>query len=310
MHRITNIFSLMLLLLFSIKSIAQTDEDKPRRRDYKSRKGFHTGVYTGAYFANKSTAGIYDGYGFDPGGNKNNFAGSFMNQSINYYYGGKTGLADQIAPALGVGIGQWHFDQTDMPLKMKYNPGILVGIHMMYGFTQKNALIFNASGTRLTLNGSFTIVLDTASIGPKQPGHQDLKACSITGAEQRMLFQIGYRRILGEDEVFNFFIEGGAALNMTKLVGNQITINNLQINLASYYSYPNYFGFREKYLSGVGLGAFAGFGLNLTANPKCNLQLIYNSFYEKIKIGIDPKLKFQHSIGLRIYYVIAGNRKS
>jgi len=296
---------LILILLLSIKGIAQTEGDETKPRSNKSRKGFHAGVYTGAYFANKSTANIYDGYGYDIYGAKNDFANSFMNLSINYYYGGGTPQGDQIATALNVNHGDWSFNQTDMPYKVKYNPGILVGIHTMYGFTQKDALIFNASGTRLTLNGDFTITLTTTPVGPTQPGYQNIKTFVITGGEQRVLFQLGYRRILGDDDLFNFFIEGGAALNMSKMVRNQITINNLQIDLTNYYNNTTlYNGFRAKYLSGVGLGAFAGFGLNLTANSKCNIQLVYNPSYEKIKIGVNPAIKLQNTIGLRIYYII------
>src|ERR1035437_3430648 len=301
---IIKIFSLMLLLLFSIKSIAQTDDDEKRPKDYKSRKGFHAGIYVGSYFANKSTASNYDGYGYDVNGIKDDFANSFMNMRINFDYGGLNGQPDQIAQALNVNHGDWGFDQTDMPIKMKYNPAIVVGIHTMYGFTQKDALIFNATGTKLTVNGDFSITLNTTPVGPTQPGYQNIKACAITGGEQRVMFQMGYRRILGDDDLFNFFIEGGAELTMAKLIRNQITINNLQIDLTSYYSYPAYFGFREKHLSGLGLGAFGGFGLNLTANRKCNIQLVYNPSYEKINIGMDPSRKLQHAIGLRVYYNI------
>ncbi len=265
---------------------------------------FETGIYIGAYFANKSTASIYDGYGFDPNGVKNDFANSFMNQTINYNYGGGNGQPDLIAQALNVNHGDWSFDQTDMPLKMKYNPGIIIGIHTKYGFTKKDALILNVSGTRLTVTGDFTITLNTTPVGNTQPGYINAPTFAITGGEQRVLFQMGYRRILGNNERINFFIEGGAELDMAKLIKNQLTINNLQIDLTTYYSYPQWNVFRAKHLSGVGLGAFGGLGLNLSVNPKCNIQLVYNPSYEKINIGINTKIKLQNTIGLRIYYII------
>lgn len=304
-NTIMKIFSILLFFHFSLQSVAQDDDNGRRQRDFKSRKGFHAGFYMGSYFANKYTSALYDGYGYDANGVKNDFINSLMNKRINFDYGGGNGLADQVAVALNVNPGDWSFTQTDMPLKVKYNPSILVGIHMMYGFTQKNALIFNISGTKLNLAGNFTITLNTLPIGPTQPGYQNIKIFSITGAEQRVLFQIGYRRIIGDDDMFNFFIEEGMAVNMAKLVKNQIAINNLPIDLTSYYNnYNIYNGFRAKYLTGVGLGAFAGIGLNLTVNPKCNIQLVYNPSYEKINIGIDPTLKLQHSIGIRIYYIV------
>jgi hypothetical protein len=129
--------------------------------------------------------------------------------------------------------------------------------------------------------------------------------CSITGGEQRALFQMGYRKILGNDKVFNFFIEEGIEINMTKAMSNRVIINNLQIDLNTNYNNPYlYNGFMQKYLSGVGLGAFAGIGLNITANAKCNFQLVYEPSYEKINIGFDKSLKLQNTVGLRIYYLI------
>ena len=296
---------LILYILFSIKSFAQSNDDDTKPANNKSRKGFHGGIYTGVYFANKSTANIYDGYGFDPNGNKNDFTNSFMNQSINYYYAGLNGQTDQIAQALSVNHGDWSFNPSDMPTKVKYNPGISVGFNFMYGITQRDAFIFNANATRLTLTGAFTIELNTTPINPTQPGTSNVQMCSITGGEQRALFQMGYRKILGNDKVFNFFIEEGIEINMTKEMSNKIIINTLQIDLNTNYNNPYlYNGFMQKYLSGVGLGAFAGIGLNITANAKCNFQLVYEPSYEKINIGFDKSLKLQNTVGLRIYYLI------
>ena len=43
-----------------------------------NRKGFHIGLYLGGYFSNQYTAKLYDGYGFDADGNRNEFNSSFM----------------------------------------------------------------------------------------------------------------------------------------------------------------------------------------------------------------------------------------
>ena len=303
MIRVRTIKITMLIILFvSIKSFAQTDSDDKKPKRDKSRKGFHAGLYVGSYFANRSTATIYDGYGFDQYGMKNNFANSFMYNRIVNDYGGGNGLPDQIALALNVNHGDWSFNETDMPTKMKYNPAILVGLHTMYGFTQKDALIFNATGTKLTASGAFTITLNTTPVGYQQPGYLNVQTFGITGGEERALFQIGYRRILGDDDVFNFFIEGGPEINLAKFVKNQVTINNLVIDMAAYYNNPYYPMYHEKILIGEGLGVFGGLGLNITAGAKYNLQFVYNPSFEKINIGANPQFKWQHALGLRAYY--------
>ena len=164
--------------------------------------------------------------------------------------------------------------------------------------------MFNINASKLKLSGNFTIVVTSSLIGPQQPGYENIKTFSITGGEQRLMFQLGYRRILGdtEESVMNFFIEGGATVNMTKFLRNQVAINNLQIDLSYYYTQPHYTTYHAKFLSGIGFGAFAGFGLDLRANPKWTLQLLYNPTYEKINIGEEPKLTLQHTIGLRAFY--------
>lgn len=303
-------FSILLftsLLLFSALCFSQTDDGKSKKKKSK----FQTGLLIGSYFANRYTASLYDGYGYDETGKKNDFVdyadiqkSSFMYRRIILEYGGAYGQADQIAQALGVDRGQWTFDQTDMPVKMRYAPAITVGMQLCYAVTKKDALLLNINAAKLTLGGNFTIVLNTPVIGTTPPGYENIKTFAITGAEERLMLQPGYRRILGDDEAFNFFIEAGPSLNMTKYLRNDITINNLHIDLSSYYTQAYYPTFHARYLRGVGMGAFAGFGLNITANPDWSLQLLYSPSFEKINIGEASKFSLQHAIGIRAFYTI------
>lgn len=297
-----------LLLSFSLLIVTFTfsqDEEKTPRKN-KGAKGFHAGLYLGSLFANKYTAKFYDGYGYDENAAKNNFMNSFMNRRINYDYGGGNGQTDQVAQALGVQHGEWTFDETDMPTKMKYHPAVLVGLQIDYGFTKNDALVVNVNASKLSLGGSFTIVVINPQIGPTQPGYEDIRTFAITGAEQRLMVQLGYRRILGNtnESPLNCFIEAGAALNMTKYVRNQAVINSLPVDLSFYYTQPYYPTYRASYLQGSGVGAFAGFGINLEANAKWTLQLLYSPSMEKINIGEAPKFSLQHSAGIRAFYTL------
>ncbi len=292
--------TLLFLLFFSICVFSQEESKKPKKKKSK----FQSGLYLGSYFANKYTAGLYDGYGYDADGNKNNFSNSFMFRRIVLELGGLSGQTDYVAQALGVGPGEWSFDQTDMPLNMKYIPAFMVGVNLHYSVTKKDALFLNANACRLILNGNFTIIITTPPIGPQPPGYQNIQTFGIMGGEQRVEFQAGYRRILGEDEVVNVFIEGGPTLNMTKYLRNQAYINSLHIDLVSFYSQTYYPTYRARYLSGMGLGAFAGLGVNIRANTHWTLQLLYSPSFEKINIGEEPKYKFQQGAGLRAFYTL------
>ena len=118
------IFIIGLFLFFAVPVIAQqdtTDTGNDSQPDTVNMKGFHLGLQAGTYFANKYTCNLYDGYGIDMYGNRNDFIHSFMYQSIVNYYGGGNGQTDRIALALGVNPGQWSFNEVDMPINLKYN---------------------------------------------------------------------------------------------------------------------------------------------------------------------------------------------
>jgi len=264
------------------------------------KKGFKLGLLTGIYFANKYTASTYDGYGFDIDGNKYSFENSFMYQKIVMEYGGGYGYTDQIALALNVNHNEWFFDESDMPINMRYNASFLFGIHSRYSVDKKNAIVLNMNACQLNLYGNFTITTTKPLNQNQLTGN--IHTFAIRGSEQRLMFQLGYNRVLGESNKLNFFIEGGLNITMTKFKSNEIMINNLLIDLTTYYDQPGYPSYRTKKPIGTGYGAFAGFGMHFNLNPKCIIQLCYNPSYEGINIGVNPKLKMQNAIGLKVFY--------
>lgn len=297
---------LLLLLISNIPLSAQEAEDNNYdiHTDTITKKGLRLGLYVGSYFANKYTAGMYDGYGFDIDGHKNNWENSLMNQKINMEYGGYgyAGQEDQIAKELNVDYHTWSFDASDMPTNMRYSPAFAVGLNCIYSVDEKNSILLNIDAIKLKIGGNFTIIKPYQT-GTSVIGDDRIKTFSIVGGEQRMLFQFGYQRIFGDNEKINFFAEGGLHLTLTKFDKNEILINNLKIDLLSYYNqtvYSSALLFKKPI--GTGWGVFAGCGANITINPKFTIQLLYSPTYEKINIGINPRLKFQNAIGLRAYY--------
>lgn len=294
------------LFLFHITSSfsQNTDtitEDDGTSTDTVNLRGFHLGLQAGVDFANKYTASLYNGYGLDANGHTNTFLNSFLYRRIVYDYGGGNGLTDQIAIALKVNPGQWSFDQSCMPINLKYNVSLLVGLNTRYCFDNKNAIILNVNATKLSVNGDFTIYTSAANSSGIQNA-TNVQTFVISGGEQRLMTQLGFQRILGDNDKLNFFAEGGIDFTLTKFMRNQATINNLVIDLTPYYSYPAYGSVRSNNLIGFGLGAFAGLGFNLSISSKYTVQLVYNPSFDQINIGDNPKLTFQNSVGFRAYY--------
>jgi hypothetical protein len=297
---------LLSLLISSINAICQdtNDDDNDNPGKKQSAAGFHVGLYVGTLFPSNYTASMYDGYGFDIDGNKNNFENSFMYQKIVNQYGGGYGGPDQIAQALGVTpYTGWTFNESDMPVNMRYAIAFDVGLNTRYSVkNSKSSIILNVNASKLTINGNFTIV-ETAQPNTTQVNNT-IQTFGIKGGEQRLIFQFGYNRIMGDNENLNFMMEGGLLGTLAKFDKNQILINNLLIDLTTYYYQPGYPSNMTKKPIGFGLGAFAGMGVNLSMNKKCTVQLLYSPTYEKINMGVDPRYKVQNAIGFRAYYNI------
>lgn len=298
--------SLLLITNFSSAQEEETTDTETSTTDqepYVQKKGFRFGLYIGSYFANQYTANMYDGYGFDIDGNRNNWDNSLMNQKINLELGGKgySGQIDQIAIALNVDPQTWTFTPGDMPTNMRYSPTMMLGLHTIYSVDVANSILINLNLVNLTASGNFTIVTPQQSNSSQI--NDRIKTFEIRGREQRMMLQFGYQHIFGESSKINWLVEGGLHATLAKFDKNEIQINNLRVDLTSYFNnaaFASALLFRRPV--GFGMGAFAGVGANLNLNPKMTIQLLYNPTYERIDMGVSPALKLQHAIGLRAYY--------
>lgn len=284
------------------------EDSSTQQSTYIPSKGFHLGVYIGAYWANRSTAYIYDGYGFDENGQRNTFSNSILYNQIVNVYGGGYGGNDLIAQLLNVGHTDWYFRETDMPINLKYTTTYLVGLNMRYQINKKAGITLNINASKLIVNGKFTIASSAPSNGLQ--GQAKVTQFTITGAEQRLMFQLGYQRIIGKNEKLNLMIEGGLNVTLAKAQKNQAFLNsdengganNFTIDLMTAYNQPPYNYYSAKYLIGAGVGAFGGIGFHLTINPKYTVQLLYTPSYDRIGLGYTPSFKLQHGVGLRVYY--------
>lgn len=299
------LFTYTLLFLFCLHLSAQ-NEDAP---EVKTEPHFQVGLYMGALFAGSNTASLYDGYGYTLDGLKNDFFNSSMYRKIVTEFGGGNGQPDRIAQVLNINHSDWSFSESDMPIDMKYNVAFAAGLHLRYAFNASDAILLNVNAAQLTAGGNFTLTFTNPTINPTSPNFINTRAFPINGNEQRLMFQLGFQKMLGapEDQL-NFFIELGPSFTWLQSETTQILINsannanNLQITLNTYY---NEFGAVTSFspiLSGYGIGAFGGAGLHLNVGSKWTLQLLYNLMYERIKIANTASFNFQHFGGFRGYY--------
>lgn len=306
--------TIVLCMFFSIPSIAQDDSEERDTTTYvpAKQKGFHAGLYVGAFWANKNTAYIYDGYGFDINGQRNTFSNSILYNQIVNVYGGANGGIDYIAQLLNVNHSDWSFNEQDMPFNLRYTTTYLVGLNTRYQINKKASITLNINGSKLIVNGKFTIRSNPSSNGTNNgvSSQSKLNQFTIVGAEQRLMFQLGYQRIIGNHDKLNFMVEGGLNIILSKAQKNQAILNsdvnsgqnNITIDLMTLYNQAPYNYYSTKYLIGGGIGVFGSVGLHLTINPKYTIQLLYNPSFDRISLGYSPTFKLQHGVGLRIYY--------
>ena len=305
------IFCLILIAILFLPAtiLAQGPEDYNEDGEVVvySKKGLHAGLFVGSYFPNSYSANYYDGYGFDFEGNRNTFENSWMYQKIVIQYGGYggTGNPDYIAEELGIPHEDWNFKEDDMPSNMRFKTAFSIGFNGRYSVDGKSAIIFNANASIIKAAGNFT--LTTRPTPGSTQINNSIKTFNISGEEQRLLFQVGFQRLLGDGEGMQLFVEGGLHATLAKFAKNEIQIENLIIDLYQEYYDPvnGYTFFAGSRPVGLGFGAFAGLGVHIETNSKWNLQFVYNPMLENVRIGYDPKLKISHALGLRAYYKLA-----
>jgi hypothetical protein len=308
--KIKFIVSVLLLcnLCFYSQEIDSDTTEQISVTNHSKNKTFHAGLYVGSFWANKNTADLYDGYGFDEFGVKNTFANSILGNQIKNVYGGGYNGVDLIAKLLNVDHSEWAFSEQNMPSNLRYTTTYMVGLNTRYQVDKKTNIIFNINASKLIVNGKFTISSTTSSNGFQNATKQN--QFTITGGEQRLMMQFGYQRIMGNNDKLNVVVEGGLNVVFSKAQKNQVYLNsdlfnganNITIDLMSVYNQTPYNSYSPKYLIGAGIGAFAGAGLHLTINPKYTVQLLYSPSYDRISIGYNPKFKMQNGFGLRFYY--------
>jgi hypothetical protein len=233
------------------------------------------------------------------------------NQIVNVYGSGNGGT-DYIAQLLNVNPGDWYFNEQDMPINLRYITTYLIGLNTRYRINNKESITLNAYGTKLAINGKFTISSVTSTnFGSGSSSQGRINEFTIIGAEQRLMFQLGYQRILGDNEKLNFMVEGGLNIILAKAQKNQAILrssnpnliqNSITIDLMNIYNQPPYNFYTSKNMTGVGIGFFGGFGLNLNINPRYSIQLLYSPSFDRISLGYNPKFKLQNAVGLRVYY--------
>ncbi|MCA1751003.1 MAG: hypothetical protein ABR572_13130 [Cryomorphaceae bacterium] len=258
--------------------------------------GFVVGLNIGFYQANSNTASIYNGYGFDRAGARNNFANAWLNQALQ----GNDINRRNTRNAMGFSDDNWSFGEDDMPNEMRYTPSFMWGAHFRYHLNPDFAFFAEVGGTSPTTTGEFTIVNQSAQ--PGQLESQRINRVEIRGEEQRLLLTLGVRRALGREKkerenrstaILPFF-EFGVNSTFVSFEENFINLDLPTRDLTRFFQQQGFQVDEARQLTGVGFGAFGTLGIQIHLGSDIMIDLGYRPSFEHVKLGEWDQRGFQH----------------
>lgn len=305
-----------LIILFAIAPIfhlttasAQVynwaDGEKPFDPD--SVQGLYVGLNLGYYFANKASAVMYGGYGFDRDGARLDFANSWLNIAIQ----GNPEFERRTSELIGVDRDQWQFTESDMPGEMRYSPSFMYGGHLRYMFNADFGVFAEINGTNPVTVSQFTI--QTFVQNPNPAFNEPLRTFQIRGEEQRLMIQLGIHRVLGRKArerqgrsgALMPYFDLGFNTTFVKFEENFISLNDNfpPIDLTVFFNQQGLFVDEARVLTGVGIGGFGSLGGQLQIGSKFTINMGYMASLEQIKLGEFNQRNFQHILMLRAIYL-------
>lgn len=302
------VFVFLALGMLSANAQVYNYEDGEGPPPADSIKGLYVGLNLGFYLANKKTAIMYAGYGYNRDGTLiNNFRETWLNNAI------QEGNINPKRTNEAMENRSWKFDETDMPGEMTYRPSFMFGGHIRYMINSDFGFFLEGNGTFPVTVGQFTIQMTETTA---HPGER-YWTFSIRGEEQRFMINLGLHRVMGrkaaeyegrEPTILPYFDMGGTVL-FTKFEENLIDLGEHVINynrivdLTQFYNQQGQYLYGANVLTGVGFGGFAALGIQVTLGRKFTIDMGYVANLQQVKLGQLSELGFQHQFLIRAIYM-------
>jgi len=186
-------------------------EEEVEVEDEDSRRGFTFGIDLGAYLASKKTANIYNGAGGRVINNQalwNSIPERFTEIGINTPVQVINDINAEY-PEYGNTVSGFFLNTTAefLPADMNYNPRLFFGLNATYHLNDYWAIMAKSSVANLKSTAVYTMVLE----GPTIPANANdvRQQFDLTGEEQRIHFDLGFKNSSYNDYGFKWFWGGG-----------------------------------------------------------------------------------------------------
>ena len=237
-----------------VSHVYMYDEDEPAG---DSLRGFSYGLNLGGYFASAKTANFYNGTCPIEG---------FVNEAAQIRC---FTIVDRLDRNVFIQDGSYitnFYNATDYvfpydtyPTNMKYNPAMYVGLQLKYNFSRYSAVFLNVNALKLNAAGQFSMRF----LGTPQPlnAQGDIRLFAITGSEQRMNLNLGFRQGWMMGDFSNFYLQFGGSMLATKWTKNQIYVAERSFDLMTNVPFAGQTAVTAQAQAGLGFGGFAGTGV-------------------------------------------------
>jgi hypothetical protein len=259
--------------------------------------GWRFGINIGVYFANKESAGFYNGRPE----NENNIQWVLDNKywyeeirqelnshqilknpdDIPYEWQGEYNIwraENNVAPG---DTTKWWIYYPDL----KYKTPISPGFYLKYNFNNTTGIFIQSNYSKQKTKGIFQMVIDSINY----VANPALRAGYIEGVEERVTIDIGISKFYPVAKFLSVQIETGFHMNSTKVKSHNIWIGSRQYTLVNRYGNTPYVpnsGMMpyDVYQGGIGLGIFFTGGIKFTPTPNVSIDPGLTFYYKKVNL--------------------------
>ncbi len=256
--------------------IYEYDEDDPAE---DTLRGFSFGLNLGGYFASAETANFYNGT--CPINGYINEAAQMRCYTIVDRLDRSVFIQDGSYITNFYNATDYVFPNDTYPTNMRYNPAMYVGLQLKYNFNRYAAVVMNVNALKLNATGQFTMRF----LGTPQPlnAQGDIRLFSITGSEQRMNLNLGFRQGWMMGDFSNFYLQFGGSMLATKWSNNQVNVAERSFDLITSAPFAGQTAVAVQAQAGLGFGGFAATGVEFWLG-KYSFDIGFGLSRDKVKI--------------------------
>ena len=266
------------IIFFGLTPITIVSQDWDDDDDFyvPRRQGLEYGVNLGVYRAHPNSSQFYNGAGwFELGDNQ----ASLYTIEERLFLGN---TEDQINNLLNLGGGNFWVPYDSSPLLMPYDPGLMMGLKLLYFWNPESALVMSIDAANLNSAGPWTLETDLLPGGGQ--GTDDIRVYGIFGKERRMISSLGYRTAVYIIDEASWVLEFGGSATAIQIKDNFIMIENNSYDLITFFNGNQFMGATSN-LTSVGFGYYAVVGLEAMFEEGGNLEVNFKVSRDNIRLG-------------------------